>query len=696
MSANPLHELAHLAGVATTWTDATGSSHMVAPEILRAILGALGLSAMNDAEVSESVWMLKAPAPASDLPPLVIADVGEPISVIASNGDVAAANYRIELENGAVIDGAAMRSDDGCWVLPGIGDMGYHRLSFNGRETTLAVAPPRCFTIHDIGAGETPRLWGLAAPVYALRRKGDGGIGDFSGLSECAVAAAQLGADAFAINPVHALFSATPERFSPYAPSNRAFLNPLHADPRTALGPEAVARAAREFDADFERLEALELIDWPEASRAKLRFLCELFDEFSATDGPATASFKSFRENGGQALEDHARFETIQSALLPQDTLYGNWRTWPIAMQDPRGRTVEDFAGTHAGNVAFHIFLQWLADRSLAAAQKASRDAGMKIGLIADLAVGATADGSYAWSRQSEMLPDLSIGAPPDLFNMHGQSWGIAPFSPRALRGSGYKAFLEALRATMRHAGGIRIDHAMGLARLWVVPEGASPSEGAYLDYPAHDLFRLIALESWRNRTIVMGEDLGTVPPGFRDTLRESGILGMQIMWFERDGGGFFSPHIYSPDAMAMPTTHDLPTVAGWWRGSDIDDRTRAGILDADEAMRETEERGADRAALWRTFTACGTAGGDPPDASNGEAAVDAASAFIGRTPSPLVLFPLADALGLVEQTNMPGTVDEYPNWRQRFAGTAKDIFADDDVRRRLAALSQSRPSKKS
>jgi 4-alpha-glucanotransferase len=694
MSAALLHELAQLAGIATTWTDATGAQHAVSQETLRALLAALDLGTANDRDIADGIERLRQAAngftDGNALPPLLIADAGAPIRLHGPSG-MADGNYRIELEGGALIDGVATRGEDGTWTLPAVGDMGYHQLSFAGGHATLAVAPPRCFTIHDIGTGDTPRLWGVASAVYALRRKGDGGIGDFGGLSESLIAAAKLGADAFAINPLHALFSAMPERFSPYAPSNRAFLNPLHADPASVLGAAAARGGVPE---EFDTLEALALIDWPAASRVKLRLLRKSFDGF-LNRKDLTVDYSSFREKGGQALEDHARFEAIQAALLPQDPLHGNWRNWPANLQDPRGQGVADFACRHADEVSFHIFLQWLSDRSLAAAQKAGRDAGMKIGIMADLAIGATADGSYAWSRPADMLQSLSIGAPPDLFNMHGQSWGIAPLSPHALRSGGYRAFLDALRATMKHAGGIRIDHAMGLARLWIVPNGAAASDGAYLSYPARDLFRLIALESWRNRCIVMGEDLGTVPPGFRDTLRDAGILGMQVMWFERDRSGYFSPHIYSTEAMATTTTHDLPTVVGWWQGSDIADREHASVISEAEAAREVETREADRAALWRTFVSCEAADGGCPAWTEGERAVEAATAFIGMTPSPLVILPLSDALALPEQANMPGTFDEHPNWRQRLPGSAKDIFDDPGLRARLGALARLRPAGK-
>ncbi|HUD52486.1 4-alpha-glucanotransferase, partial [Parvibaculum sp.] len=459
-----------------------------------------------------------------------------------------------------------------------------------------------------------------------------------------------------------------------------------------ALDTATIARASDgDLAAALSVLEALPQIDWPEAGRAKLTLFRRLFDIFSGCNGAAREDFDRFRIEGGDALEDHARFEALHAHLTAEDSALDDWQNWPSLYRDPRGAAVLDFAHAHEDEVAFHVFLQWIADRSLASAQASCRDAGMAIGLITDFAVGTDAKGSHPWSRQSEMLAGLSVGAPPDLFNANGQSWGIAALCPHAMRPHGYRAFIEALRATMRHAGGMRIDHAMGLSRLWVVPDGTGPADGAYIAYPSDDLFRLIALESWRNRAIVLGEDLGTVEAGFRERLHRAGILGTQVMWFERDDMGFFSSSIYSPNAMATTSTHDLPTVAGWWEGRDIADREGAGVITAEDAASERHTRGTDREAIWRTFRHDGVVNGTGAQEATAESAVEAAAHFIGRTSSPLAILPLDDALALRDQANMPGTVDEYPNWRRRYASDASKLFDDPAVERRLAAIADTR-----
>ena len=352
------------------------------------------------------------------------------------------------------------------------------------------------------------------------------------------------------------------------------------------------------------------------------------------------------------------------------------------------------FAAAQAVEVDFHLFLQWLADRSLAHAQGAAKAAGMAIGLISDLAVGMDAGGSHAWSRPDDLLHGLGVGAPPDLFQPQGQDWGLAAFSPAALRRSGYDAFLSTLRAAMRHAGGVRIDHAMGLRRLWLTPHGASPTEGAYLQYPFEDMLRLIVLESSRAQAIVVGEDLGTVPAGFRETTTAAGMAGMRVLWFERDARNAFQPpQAWSADAMAMTSTHDLPTVAGWWRERDIDwmqqlaRKSRHADTSQERAAREV-----DRQALWTACLEAGVAEGAQPPPSGEQAAVDAALGYVAASACELAIVPLEDVLGEIEQPNLPGTTDEHPNWRRRLSAPSDVLFQEPWAKRRLEVLNRARP----
>jgi 4-alpha-glucanotransferase len=626
------------------------------------------------------------------LPPLITAEVGEPI-VLAWR---ASGRARLVLEEGSAQDVALAPGRDGrrC-MLAAISQPGYHQLQLGEQTIALAVAPKKCFTVDD-RAPDT-RLWGLAVQLYGLRRAGDGAIGDTGGLCALASGAARHGADAIALSPTHALFGADHSRYGPYSPSSRLFLNALHADPSVLFGTDHVTAAidAAGLGAERARLEAADLIDWPAAAANKLTLLRRLFDEFSVVlerdrEGALARDFAEFRQRGGNLLEQHARFEALHAARLAIDRNARSWRTWPAQWRDPGGPAVADFAAAHAREIAFHVFLQWVADRSLAAAQAHALGAGLRIGLIADLAVGMDSGGSHAWSSQHDLLVGLNIGAPPDLFNSLGQNWGLTAFSPRALVARSFAPFLATLRAGMRHAGGVRIDHAMGLTRLWLVPDDAAAADGAYLNYPLDDLLRLIKLESHRHRAIVIGEDLGTVPEGFREKLDAAGIAGMRVLWFERDEDGFVPPAAWPARAVAMTSTHDLPTVAGWWRGVDIDAQARLGLLEPQtDAQALRHRRDTDRALLWGAFRA----GGAAPDATDvpddPEPAVDAAVRFIADTRSQLVLLPLEDALGCEQQPNLPGTIDQYPNWRRRYAPAADEVFDDPAVRARARWLSR-------
>ncbi len=303
----------------------------------------------------------------------------------------------------------------------------------------------------------------------------------------------------------------------------------------------------------------------------------------------------------------------------------------------------------------------------------------MKVGLIADLAIGMDASGSHAWSRQHEVLGGLSVGAPPDYYSAEGQSWGLTTFSPRGLAASGFAPFIETLRASLRHVGGIRIDHVMGLSRLWLVPEGASALDGAYVAFPSETLFRLVALESWRHGAIVIGEDLGTLPDGFRDDLRRQGVAGLRVLRFERTDHSYIAPEHWDAGAVALTTTHDLVPTAGWWAGSDLEP--------AEDGVDHEGIRAWDRGLLWGAFQQAGVAEGERPAPEDTDPVVDAAIRFIARTPCTLKLLPIEDALGIRTQPNVPGTTTEKPNWRHRLDGEAGSLLDDERVRRRLADL---------
>ncbi|WP_456268026.1 4-alpha-glucanotransferase [Kushneria sp. AK178] len=650
-----LHSLAEAAGIVIDWQDSQDRMQRLDDATVRGVLEGLGYSTGSSDDIEESLAAIKRlhePQRVADWPPLIVGEIGRAIEL---PGRVTAGTaYTLIDEQGGTTSGHA----DPRGQLEAVATPGYYRLQIEGQERRLAVAPHRCMDVATL-AGDGPQsMSGLGVQLYSLRRPEDGGIGDSEALGRLAERAGQKGLDALAISPVHALFPHQPERFSPYSPSTRLAFNPLYSASSNVASDD----------------EPASLVDYDHVSRMRWQALERDFAALSDEDRQALAAF---RQHGGETLENHCRFEAISEALGPM-------HEWPSDMQNVNSEAVETFSQDHADRVTFYAFAQWQIARELENAQQRALDAGQRIGLIADIAVGVDPHGSQAWSRPEEMLGKLRIGSPPDDFNANGQEWGVTGFSPQGLIEHGFDGFIATLRACLHGAGGLRIDHIMGLSRLWLIPEGASPTEGAYVRYPEQSLLRLIALESWRHRALIIGEDLGTVEPEFRERLDQSGILGMGVLWFERDDDTFTPAADYPSRAVAMTSTHDLPTVAGWRIGRDLDWRIELDMLgEGETSAQQRQARQQDIAALADTF-------GIAPDADR-DTWLEAAARHIGATPSPLVLLQLEDLMGLEEQPNLPGTLDEHPNWRRRLPLTVDEMFDTPEVLARLRAMTTAR-----
>lgn len=637
-----LEDLAKRAGIAVKWQHASGEAKTVSQDVQRAILEKLGHPAGSNAAIRESYQRL---APSSSPDALTVLRPGARF-----NSSAKAIAFRAE--DGSVTEAVP---DSGLVTVPKT--PGYYTVEPSGEK--VAVVPRSAF-----GLGRA-RLWAVATQLYALRGGGAAGFGDFGALAEFSRKAGSQGASAVAISPVHALFGGAPDHISPYAPSSRLYLNPLYAP-----APEGMPDTPGA------------LIDWQAAAKAKTEVLFRAFQNIS--DSP---ELDAFIQDGGTRLLDHARFEVLDARYRRAGVM--GWRQWPEKHRDSSSDAVKALTSDDK-DVRFQLFLQWQAAKGLQAAQAAAVGAGMKVGLITDMAVGMDPSGSHAWSVSGEVLQGLSIGAPPDIYNPAGQNWGLTGFSPRGLRSGGYAGFIGTLRAAMRHAGGIRLDHAMGLQRLWVVPDGASASDGAYLHYPFAELLGLLTLESQRNQAIVVAEDLGTVPTGFRERISRAGLLGMRVLWFERGSkGAFLPPKRWDGQAAALSTTHDLPTLAGWWTSHDIAWREKLGASPA-TLKAERKTRGQERKQLWETLQKSGCAAGGAPRPSNPGKFADAAFASLAKTPCPIVLIPVEDFIGETEQPNIPGTIDEHPNWRRRL--TSKTPLSSTEAQRRIATLKAERP----
>ncbi len=597
---------------------------------------------------------------------------------------------------------------------------GYHQLALEaGSEAAqleLIVAPARCHLPPQLGAGA--RSWGLTCQLYGLRSADDWGVGDFSSLATIAAAAGSCGAAVLGVNPLHARFAAEPLHCSPYSPSSRTRLDYLCIDPAAMPGfaeDEAVREliAGEWFGATRWAARSAELIDYGAVAACKRAVLEALWRSFRAVDlgggdlGGGDASltarareFREFQRRGGRDLLDFATFEALHEHHCG-DRRGFSWRNWPAAMRNPRSREVADFAAAHRDRVEFFQFLQWEADRQLGVAAGDGSAAGLSVGFYRDFAVGANPNGAEAWADQELVTPSASIGAPPDILNRVGQNWGLAPVNPLVLRRQRFAPFIACLRANMRHSGVLRIDHVMSLRRLYWIPNGMAATQGCYVKYPFDDLLRLVALESCRHACAVVGEDLGTVPKGFRETMRAANVLSYRIMSFERrPDGGFAPPSEYPSLSAASAATHDLATLAGFWLGRDIAWRRALGLYpDAAAEAAETAERARDRRLLLKALADEGLL--TPRDFSKflpetGEPVYtpelgDAIQSYLAGSHARLMLAQIEDVIGEREQANLPGTTDAHPNWRRRLGRTLDEIIDGGELRRTAALIREAR-----
>lgn len=620
-----VRRLAAAAGIAPDWHTIDGQHHVVSVETQRALLAAMALPATTAGEVRDSLWRLAAPSRAP-LPPLVMAAAGQPSVVRVRTPD---AWLVVEQADGRA---TPVPVAEGQARLPPLAP-GRYALRAGGETGELIVTPPRAFEPAALAHGQ--RIVGLSAQLYTLRRDGDQGIGDFTALAQLGALAEQAGAKLIALNPLHALFPADRERASPYHPSDRRFLDPIYLDV-PAAGPVAA--------------HGKSVVDYPTVWAAKAAALAGVAEEARGE------AFACFVADGGQALTDFCAFQVISEAHA------SDWRGWPTALRDPANPEVAAFVAAHPERLAHHQALQWLCDRQLGAA--AARAPGL--GLCRDLAVGAAPDGAEAWAAAGRLAASVSIGAPPDAFAPQGQVWGLPPPNPHSWRAEGYRSFSALLGANMRHAGALRIDHVLGLTRLFWVPDGASGADGAYVAYPQADLLGVLALESQAARCLVVGEDLGTVPDGLREALGAAGVYRYTVLPFEREGAAFTSPKRYPARALACVSTHDIAPIAGWWAGTDLDERRALGLFDAAACAAAQAARAADKTALLTAMAEDGAAAAWTAESEFSPELAAAIYGFAASGPSRIFMLQLEDLAGERVGVNLPGTDRERPNWRSR------------------------------
>ena len=671
--------LAAAAGIAPEWFAVSGERHEVSTDSQRAILAAMGLPAATMGEARDGLARL-ADRRLRALPPTLVGYTGAQITLdlmadglperpglVIRREDGSEERMRLDLDHA---DRVAIQAPDGRGgvryrvPLPPQ-PTGRHRLVLDAdpdRASLLTVAPHRCFIPGDYRSGR--RGFGVAAHLYTLKRKRDGGIGDFSTLGIFAEETARHGGDFVGVNPMHAQFAQDRARSSPYNPSDRRFLDPIYIDvtaPDVLKGAPKAAKILDKQGAALAALRDLPTVDYPAVWAAKSVVLEAAFKAFDKHRSPA---FDDFVVAGGEVLRRFAIFEAICESVprLP-------WQLWEPGLATPTAPGVDDFAEAHAKRVRFHLYLQWLASRQFAGAAARGAAAGLSLGFYRDIAVGTAPDGAEAWTEAGNFARGVSVGAPPDPFSADGQVWSLPPPNPVAEPSD---MFAHLLATNMRHAGALRIDHAMGLQRLFWVPDGARGAEGAYVGYDLERNLADVALESHRAKCLVIGEDLGTVPDGFRDRLDAADVLSYRVLFFERHGLRFQQPNEYPVKAVACVATHDLATLRGWWAGADYAERAVLGLISADDGARAAAERSTERRELAE---AIGIAAGDD-DEEMPAGLTEAAHAFVANTPCLLAVAQAEDLVGEPVAVNLPGTSHQRPNWQRKLSPDVTEIFA--------------------
>ena len=686
-----LLELARRHGVATEYVGADGCRVVVAEHTLVAVLDAMGVAAVTESERAASLRALDRAYWARPLPPVIVTRTGSTTQfrVHVSHGDPA--RLWIRLENGTVRTGLRQTENftppfdlDGRLVgeatfeLPADLPLGYHRLhlddSRSPADTALIVTPGALDVPKRLGAR---RAWGLATQLYSVRSRRSWGIGDLTDLTDLAVwSASEHGADYLLVNPLHAAALTAPMEPSPYLPTSRRFANPLYLRPE-AIPEFAYVRTRPRIRTRRKNVQAaarkLDVID-RDAVWASKRSALEDVYRVPRSAGRQFA-YQAFRDRCGRALDDFA----LWCALA--EKFGSDWREWPEGLRHPESPDVADFAAGHSEQIDFHRWLQWQLDDQLAAAQSRAVGSGMALGVMHDLAVGVHPTGADAWALQDVLALRASAGAPPDAFNQQGQDWSQPPWWPERLVEQEYQPFRELVHTVFEHAGGVRIDHIIGLFRLWWIPQGAPPTEGTYVYYDHEAMVGILALEAERAGALVVGEDLGTVEPWVRDYLRDRGVFGTSILWFETEqnqSGRPLPAERWREFCLSSVTTHDLPPTAGYLAGEHVRLRDELGLL----TRTYEDERARDRAEQVAWLEELRRVGllEEDPDVDD---VVRALHLYLGRTPSRLLGLSLADAVGDRQTQNQPGTTDEYPNWRVPLRSPdgrqllLEDVFAD-------------------
>ncbi len=739
-----LRLLAERAGIAEEYHDIAGTRHVTTDDTRRAILAAMNFRAADRPGLIEELidwdnrpwvqscdpvrivrlahdpgnWSLHVPCESVDEGRLQVHWL-----IRAENGE-----QRYERKEGPGLAVEENRAIGGrryirlTFALPEDLPIGYYEVKAwaqggsAGLEARfrLIVAPDRCYLPDVLQKGA--RLWGVALQLYSLRSGRNWGVGDFQDLATVVEwAGKKLGAAVIGLNPLHALRNSKPYHISPYSPNSRLFLNDLYIDVEQVAecktAPEVQKRLADpSFRAQLETARNSEFVDYGAVASAKrgvldLCYRAFLRDNFEGTEPdlkPKTARgwfFHRYVQQEGEPLVQYALFQALEDERQFVQPRFINWVDWPEHYRRPASDAVSEFKRRHMKKVRYFQYLQWLAADQLKGLVARTHEAGMPIGFYHDLALGSDRYGADGWRFQDVLAMTADCGAPPDAFAPEGQNWGFSPADPIRLRASGYEYYIELLRNNLRYGGAIRIDHVMALFRLFWIPRGLPASQGTYVHYPADEMLAILALESVRAQALVIGEDLGTVPDWVRDRLGAAGVLSYRVFYFERAGSGAWKPPVsYPAQSLAVVTTHDLPSLSGYWEGADIETRAKLGLFSSEQdRIKALADRQMEKTWILAALKSEGLL---PPAVQDDPALTpemtaelaEAIHEYLARTPAWMVLANLEDVIGARVQTNVPGTVDEHPNWSRKLSVTVDELVRDPRFEQLAGRLRSVRP----
>ncbi|MEW6409369.1 MAG: 4-alpha-glucanotransferase [Nitrospirota bacterium] len=718
-----INELASLSGIITEYYDNWGELRITPLETKKAILKSMGFKIETIENIQKEVNEIRARPWNRFVEPVKIVSVNNQPPTISlyiplPEGDerVISVEWEIKDETGQsreyILKGDAINPvdfkiiDEKRYVRIEIPnetdrDIGYYTFRFTcktpeGKQSgvmQLIVTPDGCYIPLELQQGK--RTWGLSVNLYAIRSSQNWGIGDFSDLENIVQwVAKNLKGSFVGINPLHTIPNQKPYGICPYAPVSRHYRNFIYIDiekiPEIADSSEALSLLrSSSFMEELRNLREVHLIDYGRVASLKRKMLESAFSIFYEKHYKLRSQrgleFERYRRKEGTALESFTIFMALWEYLRKKMPEVHSWQDWPEEYHNFSGTAVQRFKEENSERVLFHQYIQWIIDEQLHVVAETAKNLGMSVGLYHDLAIGSIKGGSDTWSYPNVFTSGMSVGAPPDAFNLNGQNWGFPPLIPGKLRESGYEFFIQTIRENIKHGGALRIDHALGLFRVFWIPEGMSPQDGTYVRYPSEDLLRIIALESVRNRTIIVAEDLGTIGEEVRETLSRFNMFSYRLFYFERDysKGELIIPDGYPEIALTSVTTHDLPTLYGYWIGRDIEIKKQLGLYPDDGAwQKDLNERKRDKAIILSALHSQGILPEnlplDPEMVSEMTPELClAVYTYLARTPCKMVTVSLDDLFGVLNQQNMPGTIDTYPNWSLKIPLELQALISD-------------------